>query len=278
MTSLNVRNDELVNMLRGDFQHRGESNFGLVNALAAYMMIPGLRGLWAMTSLDDANPYIKDYSGQARGLTFNGTPRLGYTNLQSYLIFDGLGDYLTRADEAGLDLLGTTAQVVLAQRGVTWGSWVNFDVAAGANRECILAKWNVTGDQRSYEIRREAATGVAVANISSNGTAANVFAASGSIATIASQWYFVCGRFQPSTEVALFANDVSAYSDLQKYVNVTGIPAAIFNSTASLTVARRTNAADYLDGNVGISFISCAYLSDDFIETLFEISKALFDI
>jgi hypothetical protein len=95
--------------------------------------------------------------------------------------------------------------------------------------------------------------------LSANGS--NLFSVESAVVALG-QWYFLAGRFIPSTEVAVFANG-------DKTVNTTAIPSSINSSAQDFEVGR------YLNDNNRIQhakardvFICAAALSDQLIEEI----------
>ena len=89
----------------------------------------------------------------------------------------------------------------------------------------------------------------------------------------ASNWYFVVGRFNPSTSLDIIVNGT-------KVSNVAGIPATLFNSTANFIVMAYNNglAATRNDGKTSLCFLCAAYLDDVVVDALFAQTRALFGV
>ncbi|NJO31403.1 MAG: hypothetical protein HC874_30490 [Richelia sp. SL_2_1] len=79
-----------------------------------------------MSSVQRSTGNVYDLSGQGRTLTYNGNPTFNYTGLVPYVSLDGTGDFLSRADETDLDILGTETIYNSAVRGLTLGGVVLF--------------------------------------------------------------------------------------------------------------------------------------------------------
>lgn len=231
--------------------------------LAWFQNLPALRGLWAAGSADNTGA-MYDRSGQQRTLTYNGNPTLNIHNsLVPYWDYDGTGDYHSRADEAGLDVLGTETVIASAIHGLTVGAWAWVDTGG---TDGIIGKWDSAGNQRSYVLLDSTTT--FRFGVSSNGTLETVV---DSQARSTGAWYFLVGRFTPSTEIAIFANGT-------KSVNTTSIPASVFGSTAAFEIARRTSAGTEIDGRVSIGFLCAAALSDTLITYLWERTRGAFGV
>lgn len=227
-------------------------------AISMHQALPMLRGFWPMSAVTGAgNAY--DQSGGLT-LTYNGNPTFNYSALVPYLDFDGTGDYLSRADEAALDILGSESYAASAIQGLTMGCWVYFDNTARA--EYYMAKWGGSG-QRSYLLDVSGADALTF-NVTSDGS--TVTTVTSATARTASTWRHMVGRFDPSTELAIFTNGVKAS-------NTTSIPAAIFNSTAAFGIGGDGAGGNLLDGRVALPFLCAGYLSDEIIKALYQESR-----
>lgn len=228
------------------------------NLLRGFMMLPKLRGLWPVASSDE-NDDLYDYSEQGRRLTNTNTVALDVTGLVSYADFIAANsEYFTRADEAGLDITGN----------LTWGGWFRFDAPSTGAITGLIGKYGAAG-QRAYMLLKTAANTLH-AYVSVDGTATvNVQSA---VTYAASTWFFIVGRYTPSTELAIFINGTWD-------TNVVAIPAAIFNSNAALTVGSYSvPVANFLDGQGSLFFLCADALSNAIIEMLFRQSRPLFGV
>lgn len=257
------RNEQLVRNLTSDFQSKYDAAFAWSRACAMYQALPGLRGFWPMSSFNESgNAY--DLSGQGRTLTYNGNPLYNWQSLAPYIAFDGTGDWLSRADEAGLDILGTEAYVGGGVRGLTLGGWF---MRQDTNAAGLICKTDGTYAYHldwgavvanSYHFRIYDAGGVGYA-VSIADTATSV-------------WKFVVGRFTPSTEVKIWVND-------DTNTNVVAIPAAIRNTAANFLIGAITTApAADMYGRASMCFLCAMALSDTIILSLFEHTKAMFNV
>lgn len=238
---------------------------------AEFMQLPVLRFFVPLSSVDDTG-MAYDVSGQARHFTYNGNPTYNvYSSATGtfapYIDLDGTGDFLSRADEAGLDILGTEASVATGVKGLTIGGWFWFDSVTGTRG--VFGKWNDVGvNQRSYVIFMSGATPVFY--MSSNGTAAAGITGA-NLSTGA--WYFLVGRFNPSTEIALFVNTV-------KTTVTAAVPAAIFNSTSSAKMPAGDvgGATNYFDGRGALLWLCASLVSDSQIARIYHATRHLFDV
>lgn len=230
-----------------------------------FMCLPALRALWTMNSFNGVGTLV-DMSGQDRTLTYNGNPQYGFAGYVPYIAFDGTGDYLSRADESGLDLSGAETIIVAAQRGLTIGGWFYFDNAAAAIESCLAKSDHST--QRSFELRRMN-TGVPQFNVTSGGSVATVSTIAGADVIPASEWHFLVGRFTPSTEVMIYDNGTPA-------TNTTSIIASVFNSTSALVVGGVSGGTSLMTGRATCCFLCATALSDGIIDSLYRRTAPFF--
>lgn len=223
------------------------------STIGRYLTLPGLRGFWPMSSFNESgNAY--DLSGQGRHLTYNGNPTYNFGNLAPFVQLDGTGDYLSRADESGLDIIGSESYVTSSKRGLTVGGWFWMDVLATAG---LMMKWTPYGLQYSSGIRM----------IVNDGTTYN----SGTISISAGQWYFCVGRYTPSTSVKVFVNT-------QTLENTTSIPASILSTSANFYIGSIDGSTQLLDGRASLCFLCATALSDAIINGMYQQSRALFGV
>jgi len=267
-------NDSKINEDEAFFLGRNDLINRWGNIVSSWSMLPGLVGLWPMSSVQRSTGNAYDISGQARTLTYNGNPTYNiYNNFVPYIDFDGAGDYLSRADETDLDILGNEAINAAAVQGLTFGCWANADAVAPSSFDGLIGKHLTTGNQRSYCIHCFDANSKPYIAISSDGTAAaEIYAQSTAVAPTAGIWYFWVARFLPSTELAFFENGVNVKS------TVAGVPATLFNSTAAFEIGRRNVAGSEFTGNVSLAFLSHQVFSNALINAMFQQSRILFRV
>lgn len=229
-----------------------------------FQHLSALRGFWPLGSADE-NGDAYDLSEQDRVLSYNGNPTYNFDNLAPYIDLDGTGDFLSRADEAGLDILGTETTIASAIRGLTIGGWFWTDGLGAA--QFLIAKWNAATNNRSYSLFNSAANRFEF-NVSVDGTA--VVTVTDTIDLTANNWFFVVGRFDPSTSLDIFVNG-------RETNNVAAIPASIFNSNADLQIGA-AQGVSLLDGRASFNFLCAAQLSDAIISALFQQSRSLFGV
>jgi len=250
--ALQIRNNEMVDILSTDFQRRNEPNFAWQNVLSMYSLLPGLRGFWPMSAVGAAG-VAYDLSGNNRTLAYHGNPIYRVDGLAPYIDFDGVGDYLSRADEAGLDITGTEAYI--GAPGLTLGGWWWFD-AYGADRD-MIGKWWGAADF-SYLLYWDNAFGQWLFQISQNGGAL-ACAMGSSVVGVTGQWYFIVGRFDNTDNT------------IDIWVNATHETAAcaavnIFSGAAPLEVG---GAIAPLDGRASLVFLCASALPDYLTNALY---------
>jgi hypothetical protein len=259
-----INEDETFFLSRNDLINR----WG--NIVSSWSMLPGLVGFWPMSSVQRSTGNAYEISGQGRTLTYTGNPTYNiYNNFVPYIDFDGVGDYLSRADETDLDVLGTEATNAAAVRGLTWGGWFWFDV--GGALYGLIGKWNSNAvNQRSYLIYKSATEFINVL-VSTDGIAA--VSATTVTALTSSNWYFIVGRYIPSVSIDAYVNSN------MKVTQAVGIPASIFNSIANFNIGAYSNGVNgQMDGRATLCFLSHQAYSDALINAMFQQSRILFGV
>lgn len=266
--TLQIRNPEMVSLLAADFQLRSEPNFAWKSACSAFLALPGLRGFWPMSSFDNI-PLVHDLSAQDRHLTYNGNPRFNFDGLAPYIDLDGTGDYLSRADEAGLDILGTESYVASAVRGVTLIGW--FYPTNAALLQPAMAKWGAA--QRSYMLTLlgDVANDPIQFGVSEVGFAYD-YVTLYSYSTNA--WQFLAGRFCPADtgeELAVWRNDA-------KETAATSLN-SIFNSNVQFTIGGWSGGVyNQLVGRASMCALCAAALSDSIITALYQQTRSMYGV
>jgi len=217
-------------------------------------MFNRLHGWWTFGNND--NTTVFDVSGMSRDLTMNGGVFSStYNNNIAYMDFDGANDYLSRADEAGLDITGA----------LCLGGWFWLD--ALATTRLLASKWNNVGNQRAYQMYWDSGTGAFACNVSGDGVG-NV-GVNSAVSVSASTWYFVVMRYTPSIELAIFVNMIKA-------TNVTSIPASLFNSNQIFAIGTRGSLDLFLDGRSALCFLCSSDLTDIVLRNFYERTKPIF--
>lgn len=253
------RNAEMVELLRSDFQHRDEPNFAWKSACSAHQAIPGVRGFWPMSSFDE-NGDAYDLGGQGRTLTYNAGlynyPLYAMYDLVPFVELDGLGGYLSRTDEAGLDILGTENCVTAGWRGISFGGW--FWANTSLATQALISKWDEPGGQRSYNLTLNAA-GTVTGRISDNGSyaAGHYDNITSSNAIGDNEWFWAAFTWSgtgASTTMSIWLNDT----------RTDGVPAraSIFNGTADFCIGAYHGGTNLLDGRASMCWLSAMCIAN----------------
>jgi hypothetical protein len=245
------------------------ATYSRVNSM--YLYLAGLRGFWPMSTI--SNSVSKDFSPIARHLTATNTPQVGIDEFTPYTQFTSANsEYASVADNADHDITGTETGTQSGIRGLTMGMWVYPDTLAAS--QGLAGKFLSTGNQRSYRLYYHIGTNKFLFEVSGTGASPTNQVLSSSTAS-ATEWVFLAGRFDPSTEIKIW---MSVNGVLETNTSGASIPASIFNSTSSFTIGRDEAGASHMDGRAALCFLSAAYLDDDVIFALFEHTRVLFRI
>lgn len=218
-----------------------------------FVNLPGLRGYWPMSVVDFLGN-AKDHSGASSDLARVGSPQFGHGS-GSYIQCSPVGNYLAGSISAQA-VTGTETWIEPAIRGVTVGAWIRAD-SSPVSLGGLLGRWSGT-PQKSFSLLWASADTVSFL-VSGDGLVSITVV--GSVQPLVT-WLFIVGRFTPSTEVALFVNDV-------KVTNTTSIPAALFGGTSVFEVGRvNANNSNVLAGRFRDAFLTASALTDVEIENL----------
>lgn len=246
-------NAENIDLLASSFPLRCESNYSLGNVVSNHLMLPGLRGFWPFSSIDDAAA-VHDLSGQGRNLTYAVGYSLGVLGLLPYAGFAG-GGYLLRADEAGLDITGSC----------TWGGW--FYATGVAGTQGLIGKWGAPGVSGAYLLYLSGATPTVIIE-----DGAGAFTSHPGPAITATTWNFIAGRFTSASELAIFVNGTWARL-------AAGIPAALRNNAIDFRIGAYGNpAANQLTGRAALCWLCAGAASDAVVNNLYQQARPLFGV
>ena len=263
-------NEDLPGSLDTSFLRNDDKINRWGNVVSSFSTIPGLVGFWPMSSVQRSTGNAFDLSGQGRTLTYNGAPTYNIEqDFTPYINFGATADSLSRPDETDLDIIGTETIYDSSVRGLTMGGWFRGDRFESALFELPMGKVSNVAGQFSYFIIKDTALDL-LFRISTDGTA--LVSVTSSISLLNNTWYFIVGRFIPSTELAIFVSTT-------KNTFTTAIPATIFNSAANFSIGRITGVtgAD-MRGRASLCFLSANALSDALINGLFQQSRVLFGV
>lgn len=263
------RTPEQLSELLAILQAQGYGQASLGALVGEYLSLPGLVGLWPGGIIGNNSSgslgFLTDISGHGLHLARTGAVVNITDNGVPYVSLDGSTDYYSIADNALMDILGTEAHIVSTQRGMTLGAWVYYDNTASAS-EMVLSKWSSPSDL-SYNLSRNSSGEANVSVTSAGGSGTQVNATLGTAA--ASSWYFVCGKFVPSTRLKIFLNEDSDE-------NTTSIPSAIYGGAAAFNLGANGGGNNLIDGRIALAFLCAAAVPDNKILTLYHMGRRLF--
>jgi hypothetical protein len=95
--------------------------------------------------------------------------------------------------------------------------------------------------------------------------------AASTVTVTTGQWYFIVGRFIPSTEEAIFVN--GAWD-----TNVVGVNASIQNTASAFRIFDQSDNSSRLNGRVSLAFLCATALSDSIVSALFHQTRAMFNV
>jgi len=275
--TIQIRNDELVNLLSADLQRRYEPNFAWKSAVSAHQALPGLRGFWPMSAWTSVGGVVQanDLAGQGYHLTrTNARASSGPygAGLAPAAYFDGAGDWLLRADGGAAqwaDILGTEGYVLpVSLRGLTMGCWtVTERLTSFDGLMCKSSAAAIANDSYAIYFRGDVAGDPFEFFISSGAASVTV---TGSAGTATGTWYHVVGRFQPGASVDIWQNGV-------KTTQATAI-ASIVDSTDDFVIGALSSTNNVYNGYVSMAFLCAMALPDSQIQALFQQTRALFGI
>lgn len=226
-----------------------------------------LRGFWPMSAFSAAGAAF-DQSGNGRTLTRFGDPIYDYDALVPYIRFDGTGDYLLRADEAGLDITGAEAYV--GTPGLTLGGWFRPEDITNGN--VLFSKW-AAGGNLSYMLglAGDVAGDPAMFFISDDGT--NFDAVYSTSAYVTNIWQWVVGRFNDAdagAELAVWRDDEMTTAATARN--------AIFSGAADFNIGGFNNGSFLYTGRASMCFLCAAALPDQVVNHAFQATRGLYGV
>jgi hypothetical protein len=272
MTTFN--NDSLKNELASEFIRRNDLVNRWGNIISSFLALRGLRVFVPMSVMGASGLAIDLALGN--NMSNNGSALFNYDGLAPFCRYNGSSQYHSFADAASHDILGSEAYVDSNTQGLTIGMWVSPRDTGTAGR--MFAKGTTTGNARSYSLaRRLGATDVFSFVVSGNGT--NTFIANDTIAYIAENWYFVVGRYTPSTEVKIYVGGKSgSQSFWRSATNTTSIPATLNNSATGLGIGAQADGTSFSFIWASMCFLCAQRLNDVDIFSIFEGTRTVYGI
>lgn len=239
----------------------------LGNAVSMFLSLPGLVAFYPGNAGEDTsgNYVMWDHSPNVKHLTRSGWQQAG-GSLYPYIEFAGGSDVAYVADDDMFDMVGNEAYVASGNTGFTIGGWFYMGAAAGST-EIFISK-GTGSTAHNYYLDRSAA-GAAIFTLSNGGTAYTV--TGGTLAQ--STWYFVVGRFRPSTSVDVLVNNTETR-------NTTSIPATATTNNEPFAIGARSDGgggyADYFTGYASMCFVCQSKLPDTLLTALYRATAPLF--
>ena len=259
-------NAEMIDLLRAYFQDRNESNFAWKSCASSVLALPGLRAFYPMSAVGAAGE-AQDISTLGQHMARTGDPDFQYENLIPYANYNGTTDYHSVADNAAHDIIGTEAYIQGFAQGLTMGFWLQKDALQAGSRH-LFDKYEANVANRSYSIYH---TGADVTfrvydavNAPTDVTLVGALAAD-------TTWHFIWGRYETGGDLTISVNNVTN-------TNVGGGPAALFNSSADLTIGARSGGASFADGRFSMVWLCCQQHSDAILGALWEQQRSMFGV
>jgi hypothetical protein len=191
-----------------------------------------------------------------------------------YLDFDGVGDYLARADAsfAGADILGTETIFAPGTRGITLGGWCWWDVAGtpGVTNRPFITK-QVTTNFSPYQIYLEdPATQRVKARFSDSDAGTNLAMPTTTSAVSLNAWHCVIADCVPGGTASLTVDGV-------EYTASAAALASLYNSSGAFEIGRGFGA-QMLDGRAAFCFLCANVLPANMKDMLWKRGKVLFGV
>lgn len=189
----------------------------------------------------------------------SGSPQLTRSGILTYTNLDSSDNQYLSSSASQLNLTG--AATYTGTPGVTIGCWVRFTTLTG--EQGIIGNWTTNQQQVLLAKLSPVGTDLFRFSTSSSGTNSEVISTVSGPAFSASAgtWYFVCGRYTPSTEIKLYVHDGSTmrvWSAASTYSSL--------HSTSPITWnAGRHTASNYLDGDICLAWCSNTVVPDGLI-------------
>ena len=265
--SVQRHNPDLVKQLAAYFTRLNSPAHAWANAVSMALGMPGLISYLPPSTLGSGGGPM-DISANGQEFTANGSAAVEIATanpLTPYCAFDGSGDSFSLADAAILDIAGTELGTSL--EGLTMMSWVWF--ATDGSEEAIQAKWNTTGNQRSYRLIKTSSDTLRM-EISSGGTVITVEQATSTLTANIEGWTFVAGKWTRSTDLEIFVGDTVVSN------GSSGV-STLHSGTADYYIGSDNNNTE-MDGRTAHNILCAAALPDAMITTFYYLTAPLFGV
>jgi len=236
---------------------------------ASIRNFPGLRAYWLFGKTVANNSIIPLEAGYSFDLErFSGliyaNHRASYFNMTSHYCIEPSS--ISVGQE--LNISGLEGSVVSTDRGLTMGAWLRTADFSGTNMD-IAGKFSIVSNRRSYVLRINTANKPTFI-VSSSGT--DTVAVTGD-ALSTQTWYFMVGKFDPSTELRLFVNG-------QWYSQTGSVPSRLYTTNpARFTVgASDEGTGKFFLGHIQSVFVCNMLVPDVDIEDYYNSVKSWYGL
>ena len=243
------------------------------------LSIPYLRAGWTMAQVDYAAATRANALGTGYPLADNNGVVFGRDGAAPYAEFDGVNQYLSRADGGAAnwaDITGLEGFISAAQRGLTMGCWLYVNSWAPINNPFILCKtlaYNIT-------IARALPHTVSFSLWAGGGGAGGGTTLTPSTVPSTGQWYFVAARYTPSTESKLYWG---SGGPLETATNVVAVAASLIDNGNPFTIGAAALAGPILlgfplHGRISCAWLCCGALSDAWVTCIYSQTRSIFGV
>lgn len=251
-------NQQMIDAMAAKFRRKYDPAHAFADAIGMLQMFPGVVGIWPGSVTDGAGQLI-DISGNGNHLT-NSSGVFTLLGLSPTVYYGGSARHY-HTDASIFDIIGNESHLSASYRGLTIGGWAKFQNSASAF-EVISGKWGAGGN--SYKIQRSDTGLIQFATYDG----ATTDSAATTTVIGANQWVFICGRFIPSTENKVWANN-------ETVTNTVSIPATLNNSSSTFTIGSQDTGTFPMTGWTFGEFL-CAAAVLMFLLRLFLILRLRF--
>lgn len=251
--------DQDVQELSARFQRRYEAQFAWKSSCSVSQVIPGSRGSWPMSVISSGSAI--DISDLENNLSPTNAPTFGYDGLAPYVQFDGINQTLVHIDAADFDIIGNEAYVI--NNGLTMGGWFYADASLITTQ--LMGK-GAAGLAGCYGLQF-LATGAVITALT-NGAALEQVTSANVIAD--STWFYAVVQWNPSTEHAVWLNRTKTTGG--------SALAVLQNNAVAFQIGAYNGVNLPFPGRASHCWLSCNFLSDAIIASIFEQQRALFGV
>jgi len=236
----------------------------LLYAQMAFLALPGLRGFWPMSAVDESGNVacMPNFTTTIARLTKQGDPVFGYDGFLPYVEFDGTGDYLSHSDTTHFDILGTESYI--ENPGLTFGGL--FNVGNDSDVHALIGKYGAA-TYKSFQIMADggSAGDPVTFYVSDDGSNTDSVSISGySINT----WHLIIARFDDNDtgeEMKIWLDDESETASTDRN--------SIANTAYPFTIGAVYGSPieNPMTGKASLCFLCASALSDSTISELYNL-------